>query len=260
MQPDFPQGLIHFYATAPYPCSYLPGRQARSQVAAPPHIIDGPVYSDLVRQGFRRSGVYAYRPHCDACSACVPVRIPVNEFVPNRAQRRALKQHQDLTVVECPLEFDDEHYALYQHYQSSRHAGGGMDEDSREQYSQFLLQSYVDSHLIEFRDHGELCMVSLIDRLTDGLSSVYTFYDTRRQQSSFGTYGILWQIETCRYLDLPYLYLGYWISESPKMTYKRRFQPLEGRIDGQWTRLADSVTVSSSISPAAKICGDASTR
>jgi arginine-tRNA-protein transferase len=239
MQKDYPYALIQFYATAPYACSYLPDRQARSQVATPGHLIDTPIYSELVKNGFRRSGVFTYRPHCDTCRACVPVRIPASDFQPNRSQRRAWKQHQNLEVAELPLLFFEEHYQLYQHYQATRHAGGGMDQDNREQYAQFLLQSHVDSRLVEFREEGALRMVCVIDRLSDGLSSVYTFYDPQAE-GSLGTYGVLWQVETCRRLGLPYLYLGYWIRQSRKMAYKGRFRPLEGRLGSAWQVLSDT--------------------
>lgn len=237
MRQDFATTLIQFYATAPYPCSYLAGRMARSQVATPGHLIDSVQYSELVRRGFRRSGVFTYRPHCDHCHACVPVRIPVTQFQPDRSQRRAWSRHIDLHSSEVALEFSEEHYRLYQRYQAARHAGGGMDEDNREQYMQFLLQSGVDTHLIEFRDEEVLRMVCVIDRLDDGLSSVYTFYDPDVERAAFGSFGILWQIGICRKFGLPYLYLGYWIAESPKMNYKTRFRPLEAYRNGVWRPL-----------------------
>ena len=236
-----PYSLLQFYATSPYPCSYLPDHEARSQVATPAHLIDSQIYSALVRNGFRRSGIFTYRPHCDCCHACVPVRLPVAELQPNRSQRRAAKHHANLRARELPLVYIDEHYALYNRYQQTRHPGGGMDEDSHEQYAQFLLQSRVDTRLIEFSEDGVVRMVSLIDVLDDGLSSVYTFYDPAVAGASYGVYNIIWQVNQCEALGLPYLYLGYWIAESRKMAYKKDFQPIEGLVDGQWQRLTDTV-------------------
>lgn len=242
---DTPISALHFYLTAPYPCSYLPDLQARSQVAAPSFLINTPLYSQLVRNGFRRSSTHIYRPRCDNCCACVQMRVLAKPFMANRSQRRAWTQHEQLDATLHTLQDKPEYYELYQRYQRARHPDGGMDNDDHDAYQTFLLQSHIDTLLVEFRDpfdpaqdrQGILRMVSVIDLLSDGLSSVYTFFDPDLPRARFGVYNVLWQIELCRKLDLEFVYLGYWIKNSRKMSYKTQYQPAEGLQDGIWQAL-----------------------
>ncbi|MDO9365480.1 MAG: arginyltransferase [Methylotenera sp.] len=227
---------LQFYVTTSYDCGYLPNKLAQSLIATPQHLVNAEVYSGLIRQGFRRSGKFAYRPHCENCQACVPVRVILQDFAPNRSQKRAFKQHQYLTTTILPVAFYEEHYALYAAYQRVRHSDDKLTKqiDDVEQYQSFLCQSNVESVLVEFRENNQLKMVSVIDIVSDGISAVYTFYDTTETKASYGTYNVLWQIEWAKSFNLPYLYLGYWIKDSQKMAYKQNYKPLEWLIDGKW--------------------------
>jgi len=252
---DKPLQKLQFYVTTGYPCGYLPNKLAQSLIASPQHLIDASVYSGLIQQGFRRSGKFAYRPHCESCRECVSVRVIADDFKPTRSQKRAYKQHQNLETTVMPVEYHEEHFALYNAYQMVRHneallekqrqaadqstAQDGTDQecaeqDEEDQYRHFLCQTNVESVMVEFRLAGKLKMVSVIDIVIDGISAVYTFYDTTDTQASYGTYNILWQIEWTKILHLPYLYLGYWIKDSRKMVYKEKFQPQERLVDGEW--------------------------
>lgn len=225
---------LTLFATPAHNCSYLPGNDATTLFVDPEFPKDAGIYTLLSRNGFRRSGEHVYRPNCNECRACVPVRVPVDRFEPRRSQRRTLRANRDLRVVARDGNFCEEHYLLYVRYLGGRHANGGMDNPTRKQYREFLLSSWADTVLHEFRLNGHLVGVSVADRLADGLSAVYTFYDPDYARRSIGTYCILWQIGETQRLGLDWLYLGYWIADSPKMLYKREFLPQERFIDGRW--------------------------
>jgi len=236
-----PLHKLQFYVTTPYKCGYLPNKLAQSLIASPQHLIDANIYSGLITQGFRRSGKFAYRPHCENCRACIAVRLILSEFNPSRSQKRAYKQHSDLTAQIFPLHFNQQHFELYESYQSLRHLDETASEtsatakDEAEQYRQFLCQSNVESLMIEFKDaNNQVKIVSVVDIVKDGISAVYTFYDAAEAKASFGTYSIMWLAEWTKNLNLPYLYLGYWIKDSQKMAYKQQFKPQQKLIDGEW--------------------------
>ena len=243
---EAPLHKLQFYVTTAYACGYLPNQRAQSLIATPQHLIDAPIYSGLIQQGFRRSGKFAYRPHCEQCNACTPVRLLVNEFTPNRSQKRSFKQHQNLSVSILPLAFHQDHFELYSAYQAARHDDdakdkGNANQESKDskanQYRDFLVESNVDTLMIEFRMDGALKMVSVIDVLSDGISAVYTYYETNDLRTSYGTFNVMWLSEWTRELALPYLYLGYWIKNSQKMAYKQNFKPQQALIDGEWLAL-----------------------
>jgi arginine-tRNA-protein transferase len=234
-----PLEKLQFYVTTGYACGYLPNKLAQSLIASPQHLITTPIYSGLIQQGFRRSGKFAYRPHCEHCQACVPVRVVADKFKTNRSQKRAVRQHQHLTTEILPVEFHEDHFALYQRYQLARHQKPTTEEnhfevDEVEQYKNFLCETNIDSVMVEFRENGTLKMVSLIDLVHDGISAVYTFYETQDTKASYGTFNVCWQIAWAKSLNLPFVYLGYWIQDSQKMAYKNNFQPLQKLLDGEW--------------------------
>ncbi len=223
------------FLSMPHACSYLPGRSATSLFLDPRQPLDSRQYAAFMRLGFRRSGDLIYRPHCRQCSACIPVRIPVEHFQPNRSQKRIWKRNEDLTVTDSAPLYNDEHFELYQRYQAARHRGGGMDDPDPKKYMNFLGSKYIDSTFYEMRLQGKLLGVAVTDNLPDGLSAVYTFFDPKEKRRALGVLAVLWQIEQARALNLPWVYLGYWIKECSKMSYKGNYRPLEALVNGRWT-------------------------
>lgn len=225
------------FLSMPHPCSYLPGKTAATLFIDPRFPLDRDRYGAFTRLGFRRSGDLVYRPHCPGCIACVPVRIPAGRFTPDRGQRRIWKKNRAVEIVARPGVFSREHFELYLRYQAARHPGGGMDDPDPQKYINFLTGRRVETVFYEMREAGRLLGVAAVDRLNDGLSAVYTFYDPSEVARGLGTFAILWQVEHARALGLEWVYLGYWIAESRKMAYKTQFRPIEVYRNGQWIEL-----------------------
>ncbi|MEA3274708.1 MAG: arginyltransferase [Pseudomonadota bacterium] len=231
---------LPLYITGGHPCAYLPGLTARTLFLDPLTILDVDVYQFLLDQGFRRSGSRVYRPQCGTCQRCVPLRIPVASFAPNRSQRRNRSRNlSDVTLADRAAAFDPEHYALYRSYVQSRHADGSMADASPESYRDFLLAPWGgETRFLELRIDERLVAVAATDVLPRGLSAVYTFFDPEIAGRAPGTYSLLCQIDQARRRGLEFLYLGYWIEECRKMSYKDRFRPLEAWIGGRWRHFA----------------------
>ncbi len=252
---------MKFGLSVPHPCNYLDGPTAQFLVAVPggpkaldPHSeeaeekvsvdiqpMDISSYSALVEMGFRRSGHHVYAPRCPDCEACRAVRIPVEQFKPDRSQRRCIKANADLELHIREAAFDEEHFELYCRYQAHRHSGDVMDNRDPERYRDFLVDGLGRCEFIEFRESaargGRLLAVAITDVLDYGLSAVYTFFEPEERRRGLGSFAVLSQIEQCRLRGLPHLYLGYWIGDCPKMSYKRRFKPLEHLNNGRWEDL-----------------------
>ncbi len=234
------QTRINFYASSPEPCGYLAGRQSISAFANPYVDMDADTYNELIQFGFRRSGGYLYRPHCPDCTACISLRVRVDDYRLSRNDRRNLKRNTDISVQTAPAKFFEEHYDLYRRYINARHADGSMANPSRSDYHRFLICDWAETRFLEFRQGRRLLGVAVTDATETGLSAVYTFFDPEEQARSLGHFAILQQIEMARDQGYPYLYLGYWISECDKMRYKARYRPAEIFVNDQWVELEPS--------------------
>jgi arginine-tRNA-protein transferase len=229
-----------FYTTAPLPCPYLAGRTERKIVTE----LTGPdaeaLHDRLSRAGFRRSHNIAYSPVCPGCTACVPIRILAAQFEPNRAQRKLARLNADVTGRELPARATAEQYALFQRYQRARHGEGDMAAMGFYDYRAMVEDTPITTGVVEFRDaQDRLLGACLTDWLSDGLSAVYSFFEPELDRRSLGTLAILWLVERARVLGLPFVYLGYWVPESRKMSYKSRFRPSEVLSSGAWRVLEE---------------------
>ncbi|MCW8930798.1 MAG: arginyltransferase [Gammaproteobacteria bacterium] len=236
MEHKFLQKPINLYLSAEHDCSYLPDRQANSLFVDPEKEMTAEIYSELITQGFRRSGSYVYTPYCKKCHDCIPVRLNVQKFELSRSQKRCRNKNKTITVAAKQPVYDEAQYQLYSNYVTSRHPGGGMDEPANDKYLDFLTSQWSHTVFFEFRDHNKPMGVAVTDIVEDGLSAVYTFFDPSPdyQKQSPGVFSILWQIEEAQRRGLKWLYLGYWIKNCGKMSYKDNYQPLEYYYNHLW--------------------------
>lgn len=227
---------LAFFTSPEHECSYLPKRRAGTLFVDPRAELDARIYTQLIGFGFRRSGNYVYRPRCASCAACVSVRIPVDEYRPRRNERRTWNRNQDIVASAAPPSFQEEHYQLYLRYVRARHPGGGMEDPEPEQYMEFLSSSWGQTIFYEYRIDEILVGLAVVDHLEDAISAVYTFFEPESTRRRLGVYAVLWEIELARRLGLSWLYLGYWIADCDKMSYKDRYRPLEAYVNGRWLR------------------------
>ncbi|WP_428625029.1 arginyltransferase [Sedimenticola sp.] len=229
---------IQLYQSAEHPCAYLDQKQSRSLFVDPHQVQSMRIYEALIDQGFRRSGDIIYRPDCLNCNQCISLRIPVAEFSPRRIQRRIWNRHHEhFRVVEQTAEFNPDHFALFKRYIHSRHPDGEMEETSEAGYQQFIASSWSNSRSFTFYYQDRLVAVAVADILRQGLSAVYTFFDPEIESLSPGVFCLLWQINECKRRHLPWLYLGYWVPDCRKMSYKSQYLPHDAYINGTWVRI-----------------------
>ena len=233
-----PISEIKFFVTPGHHCSYLPRKDAATLFVDPRLNISPKHYHYLSERGFRRSGDYIYRPHCQNCNACIPVRIQTQLFKMSRKQKRIWKKNQDIEISFATPSHTEEYFQLYAEYINARHHDGDMHPPSIEQFSSFLLSQWSRTDFIEMRLNGQLLGIAVTDHIENGLSAVYTFYAADAPQRSLGVFAILMQIHIAKAKNLPYVFLGYWIQACQKMAYKSEFKPFEVYVDNQWQRIS----------------------
>jgi arginine-tRNA-protein transferase len=225
---------LQLYITAQSPCGYFDERMSSNLVPDPDLHLNMAIYNQLIQHGFRRSGTHCYRPHCKDCQACIACRIPVQDFIANRSQKRCLSTNSALTQTVVEAHFSDEYFELYRRYLNARHRDGSMADPGENDFKQFLYCDWSETRFIEFRLDKKLIAVAVSDVVSDGLSAVYSFFDPEMAKRSLGTFCVLKQIEYAREQELDYVYLGYWIEKHPKMHYKSSFKPLQVYQNEQW--------------------------
>lgn len=229
--------MLRFFQTSTHPCSYLPGQEATTVFMDPEQPLTTTLYSRLITAGFRRSGSHLYRPGCEHCQACISCRVRVREFKYNRRFKRVWYRNEDLMVRELPDLEEQQFFALYARYIIVRHPNGDMYPPTPEQFQSFIQTRAPSTRFYGFHVDEALVAVCILDELDHGLSAMYTFFDPTMADRSLGVYAILWQIEKARRMNLPYLYLGYWIKACDKMRYKTEYRPLELLVGGKWVLL-----------------------
>ena len=227
---------LPLYISSPQVCDYLANKQSKNIFISPDIEITPGIYQYLISIGFRRSGKHAYRPHCEHCRGCISSRINVHHFQLSRSQKRVLTKNKDLSFKPVKATFSDEHFELYSRYQSFKHPGGAMEDFGINQYQAFLCESFGNNLIYETRLNGKLLAVSVTDLFDDALSAVYTFFDPDVPARSLGTYSLLQQINSAKNDGRTYVYLGYYIRDSDKMSYKVNFRPIELLVDAVWQR------------------------
>ncbi len=228
---------LQFFQTQPHKCSYLPEKSATTAFLNPQQSIGPEIYAQLADYGFRRSGQHIYKPLCQDCNACVPIRIPVEHFKPTRSQKRTWKYNQDINITAVETIDTEEHYQLYARYINQRHADGDMYPASAEQFQSFLAEPWLSTVFYEFRLDGKLIATAVTDMMDNGISAIYTYYDPLENKRSLGRLAILFLIQLAKKQQLPCVYLGYWIQDCHKMEYKARYRALEIHHNGQWLRV-----------------------
>jgi arginine-tRNA-protein transferase len=201
----------------------------------------GGMYQQFMDAGFRRSGTVVYQPVCADCQQCVPIRVPVNRFKPGKSQLRSVRLNKDLLITESEPELTDEKFDLYRRYMIGWHGREPAKADDRESLKMFLYQSPVDT--IEFcyrTPDNRLVGVGITDICDQSLSSVYFYFDPAESRRSLGTFSAMHEIACCRRMNIPFYYLGFWISGCPTMSYKSHFRPAEVlSADGIWRDLVE---------------------